>query len=239
MNYLEMEDNRINEYVYYLPELHQIKSEVGPGLYRIQGCVSGMRKIATEDTLSPSNIKMRADISNTQLVGLRQDLELTKAEVNDLKERLHCEGRNAHQEVEDARRYIQQLELDVHTQKDKMRRLSEDLEKQKTLVRSERAKAKVTEKLIREMKQKSLIQRPFTLYEVLFVKEDADQETLRRNYKKLASLTHPDVNGCEEHFKSIHRACSVLSDKTARDLYNLFGLERAEEELSRQSKWSD
>ena len=51
-----MENNRINEYVYYLLELHQIISKVGPGLYRIQGCVSGMRKIATEDTLSPSNI---------------------------------------------------------------------------------------------------------------------------------------------------------------------------------------
>ena len=124
-----METNRINEYVYYLPELHQIKSKVGPGLYRIQGCVSGMRKIATEDTLSPSNIKMRADISTTQLVGIRQELELTKAEVNNLKERLHCKEKNVHQEVEDARRYIHQLEMDVHTHKDKIRRLSEDLEK--------------------------------------------------------------------------------------------------------------
>ena len=61
--FFEMENNRINEYVYYLHELHQIKSKVGPGLYRIQGCVSGMRKIATEDTLSPSNIKMIADNS--------------------------------------------------------------------------------------------------------------------------------------------------------------------------------
>ena len=123
-----------------------------------------------------------------------------------------------HQEVEDARRYIQQLEMDVHTHKDKIRRLSEDLEKQRTLVRSERAKAKVTEKLIKEIKQKTLIQRPFTLYEVLFVKEDADEETIKRNYKKLASLTHPDVNGCEEQFKSIHRAYSVLSNKMAREL---------------------
>ena len=232
-----MENNRINEYVYYLPELHQMKSKVGPGLYRIQGCVSGMRKIATEDTLSPSNIKMRADISTTQLVGIRQELELTKAEVNNLKERLHCEGRNVHQEVEDARRYIHQLEMDVHTHKDRIRRLSEDLEKQRTFVRSERAEA--TEKLIKEIKQKTLIQRPFTLYEVLFVKEDADEETIKRNYKKLASLTHPDVNGCEEQFKSIHRAYSVLSNKMARELYNLFGLERAEEELSIQSRWSD
>ena len=158
-----MENNRINEYVYYLPELHQIKSKVGPGLYRIQGCVSGMRKIATEDTLSPFNIKMRADISTTQLVGIRQEFELTKAEVNNLKERLHCEGRNVHQEVEFARRYIHQLEMDVHTHKDKIKRLSEDLEKQRTLVRSERAKAKVTEKFIKEIKQKNFDSTSFHL----------------------------------------------------------------------------
>ena len=40
-----MENNRINEYVYYLPELHQIKSKVGPGLYRIPGCVWGCEKL--------------------------------------------------------------------------------------------------------------------------------------------------------------------------------------------------
>ena len=147
-----MENNRINEYVYYLPELHQIES--GTGLVSNSRMCLGDAKIATEDTLSPSNIKMRADISTTQLVGIRQELELTKAEVNNLKERLHCEGRNVHQEVEDARRYIHQLEMDVHTHKDKIRRLSEDLEKQRTLVRSERAKAKVTEKLIKEIEQK-------------------------------------------------------------------------------------
>ena len=168
-------------------------------------------------SVHPSNIKMRADISTTQLVGIRQELELTKAEVNNLKERLHCEGRNVHQEVEDARRYIHQLEMDVHTHKDKIRRLSEDLGKQRTLVRSERAKAKVTEKLMNEIKQKTLIQR-----QLLFVKEDADEETIKRIYKKLACLTHSDVNGCEEQFKSIHRSYSVLSNKMARELYNLF-----------------
>ena len=147
-----MENNRINEYVYYLPELHQIKSKVAPGLYQIQGCVSGMRKSATEDTLSPSNIKMRADISTTQLVGIRQELELTKAEVNNLKERLYCEGRNVHQEVEDARRYIHQLEMDVNTHKDKIRRLSEDLEKQRTLVRSITTALLVISRMIGEIK---------------------------------------------------------------------------------------
>ena len=229
----------MNEYVYYLPELYQIKSEVAPGLYRIQGCISGGRKVATEDTLSSANIKHRADITVTQLVGLRQEIELIRAENSTLKEQIYSEGSTANRREDEARRLIQQLELDVKTQRDKIRRLNEDLEKQRTLVKSERAKAKVTEKLIRDLKQKNLHQRPFTLYEILLVSETADEETIRRNYKKLAAMTHPDVGGCEEHFKSIFRAFSILSCKAARDLYDVFGVEKAEEELSRRNNWSE
>ena len=71
------------------------------------------------------------------------------------------------------------------------------------------------------MTQRTFNQRSSTLYVVLFVKEDADEETIRQIYKKLASRTHPDVNGCEEHFKSILRGYSVLSNRTAKDLNNM------------------
>ena len=118
-----------------------------------------MQKIATEDTLSPSNIQHQDESGHFHHPTCRD----SKAEVNNLKERLHCEGRNVHQEVEDARRYIHQLEMDVHTHKDKIRRLSADLEKQRTVVRSERAKAKVIEKLIKEIKQKNLDSTSFHL----------------------------------------------------------------------------
>ena len=89
------------------------------------------------------------------------------------------------------------------------------------------------------MTQRAFHQRSFTLFEVLFVKEDADEETIRQIYKKLAFRTHPDLNGCEEHFKSILRGYSVLSNRTAKCLYNMFGVQRAEEELSGQPRWSD
>ena len=50
-----MDGGRVNEHVYYLPELYQLKTEVSPGLYRVQGCISGHRKVATEDTLAAAN----------------------------------------------------------------------------------------------------------------------------------------------------------------------------------------
>ena len=64
-----MDHGRANDYVYYLPELYQIKTEVSPGLYRVQGCISEHWKVATENTLAAANIKCTADITNLQLIG--------------------------------------------------------------------------------------------------------------------------------------------------------------------------
>ena len=71
------------------------------------------------------------------------------------------------------------------------------------------------EKLIERMNQKFLIQCPFISYEVLSVKEDADEETMRQNYERLASLTHTDVN-----------AKSILNLST--ELIHYFLIEREE-----------
>ena len=76
-------------------------------------------------------------------------------------------------------------------------------------MKSERNKAR--EKLVRELKHKNFIQRPFTPYEIFFVKDDEDVKDIKRNYKQLAALTHPDADGGEEHFKTIHWAYLILS----------------------------
>ena len=43
-------------------------------------------------------------------------------------------------------------------------------------------------------------------------------------------MTNLDFDGCEEHFKSIHRAFLVLTDRQAKDNYNQYRLERAKED---------
>ncbi|MFZ9269873.1 MAG: molecular chaperone DnaJ [Prochlorococcaceae cyanobacterium] len=63
-------------------------------------------------------------------------------------------------------------------------------------------------------------------YELLGVGRDADADTLKRAYRRLARQYHPDVNkdpGAEDRFKEIGRAYEVLSDPQTRARYDQFG----------------
>ncbi|KAL8519457.1 hypothetical protein ACS0TY_010407 [Phlomoides rotata] len=60
-------------------------------------------------------------------------------------------------------------------------------------------------------------------YSVLGVNPSADDETIKRQYRRLALLVHPDKNtsiGAEGAFKLISEAWSFLSDKAKRLEYN-------------------
>lgn len=64
-------------------------------------------------------------------------------------------------------------------------------------------------------------------YEVLGVDKNADAQTLKKAYRKLAMQYHPDRNPdnkeAEEKFKEINEAYEVLSDDTKRQTYDQFG----------------
>jgi molecular chaperone DnaJ len=63
-------------------------------------------------------------------------------------------------------------------------------------------------------------------YEVLGVSRDANEEELKRAYRRLARQYHPDVNkgaDAEERFKEINEAYEVLSDRDKRARYDRFG----------------
>ncbi len=63
-------------------------------------------------------------------------------------------------------------------------------------------------------------------YDLLGVPREADAETLKRAYRRLARQYHPDINkdpGAEDRFKEIGRAYEVLSDPQTRARYDQFG----------------
>ncbi|MFM9041177.1 MAG: molecular chaperone DnaJ [Vulcanococcus sp.] len=63
-------------------------------------------------------------------------------------------------------------------------------------------------------------------YDLLGVSRDADADTLKRSYRRLARQYHPDINkepGAEDKFKEIGRAYEVLSDPQTRARYDQFG----------------
>jgi molecular chaperone DnaJ len=64
------------------------------------------------------------------------------------------------------------------------------------------------------------------LYEVLEVARSADGAEIKRSYRRLVRDCHPDLNpgpAAELRFKAVSRAYAVLSDPTARALYDEFG----------------
>ncbi|TVP68338.1 MAG: molecular chaperone DnaJ [Leptolyngbya sp. LCM1.Bin17] len=63
-------------------------------------------------------------------------------------------------------------------------------------------------------------------YDILGISRNADQDEIKRAYRRLARKYHPDVNkepGAEDTFKEINRAYEVLSEAEIRARYDRFG----------------
>jgi curved DNA-binding protein len=80
-------------------------------------------------------------------------------------------------------------------------------------------------------------------YEVLGVPRDADQDAIRRAYRKLARTYHPDLNSdsdAEDRFKELGEAYEVLSDPEKRERYDRLGANwRQQEQQAPEANFED
>lgn len=63
------------------------------------------------------------------------------------------------------------------------------------------------------------------LYDVLGVSKEASEQEIRKAFRKLTLVHHPDKGGDENTFKEINAAYEVLCNKDKRELYDKYGLE--------------
>lgn len=78
-------------------------------------------------------------------------------------------------------------------------------------------------------------------YKILGVARDADQEEIKRSYRRLARKYHPDVSkeaNAEERFKEVQEAYEVLKDPEKRAAYDQLGSNwRAGQEFQPPPDW--
>ena len=70
---------KIGGYVYYIPELWKIISEIFPGLYRVESCLSRTWKVTTLEDRAPANIRSHALHTEVQLQNQCMQLEKLKS----------------------------------------------------------------------------------------------------------------------------------------------------------------
>jgi curved DNA-binding protein CbpA len=72
----------------------------------------------------------------------------------------------------------------------------------------------------RVMRNLSVMSGKSNHYHTLGINTDADENTIKRAYRKLALQRHPDKGGTEESFKALVNAFQILSDRDRRRAFD-------------------
>ena len=96
-------------------------------------------------------------------------------------------------------------------------------------VKTEQTSKKVIQRRLEAINAQSPFSRPPNFYELLFLQHGATTSTIKKHFKTLAMLCHPDKCGREDMFKIILQATKIMEDEEARNIYHKYGIEKAQE----------
>ena len=99
-------------------------------------------------------------------------------------------------------------------------------------VKTEQTSKKVIQRRLEAINAQSPFSRPPNFYELLFLPQGATTSITQKHYKTLAMLCHPDKGGREDMFKIILQAKKIMEDEEARNIYDKYGIEKAQEYMN-------
>ena len=99
-------------------------------------------------------------------------------------------------------------------------------------VKTERTSKKVIQRRLEAINAQSPFSRPPKFYELLFLPHGSTASTIQKHFKTLAVLCRPDNGGREDMFKIILQAKKIMEDEEARNIYDKYGIEKAQEYMN-------
>ena len=107
-----------------------------------------------------------------------------------------------------------------------------DNSKLRSRVKTEQTSKKVIQRRLEVINAQSPFSRPPNFYELLFLPQGATTSTIQKHFKTLVMLCHPDEGGREDMFKIILQAKKNMEDEEARNIYDKYGIEKAQEYMN-------
>ena len=104
-----------------------------------------------------------------------------------------------------------------------------DKRKLRGRVKTEQTSKKVIQRRLQAINAQSPFNRPPNFYELLFLLQGATTSTTHKLFKTLAMLCHLDKGGRGDMFKIILQAKKIMEDQEAHNIYDKYGIEKAQE----------
>ena len=180
-------------------------------------------------------LKVESQRSCGQLLETKRQLEYTRNQ----RESCRRQMETLKKELEEATNVAETKTRECNALVDELECLARELEnaeidkrKLRGRVKTEHTSKKVIQRRLEAINAQSPFSRPPNFYELLFLPQGATTSTIQKHYKTLARLCHPDKGGREDMFRIILRSNKIMADEEARNIYDKYGIEKAQEYMN-------